>query len=70
MENNIEKEILNYLTDNFPKDYSIEELSKTLNYNRKTISTYLKVLEAKEDVLFTRKIGNAKMYSKNHLNSA
>lgn len=59
----IRKDIINLLTKEYPKDFSIKEVSEALGYNRGTISTYLKVLKAEGLILITRNFGKIKLYS-------
>ena len=59
----IKQEILEMLEKFYPKDFSIREITEELKYNRGTISTYLKVLEAGKEIYITRTFGKMNLYS-------
>ena len=59
----IKQEILEMLETFYPKDFSIREITEELKYNRGTISTYLKVLEAGKEIYITRTFGKMNLYS-------
>jgi len=59
----IKEKILDFLKKYYPKDFSIKEVAIGTGYHRNTVSTYLKVLEAGEEVYITRNFGKINLYS-------
>ena len=59
----IKKRILAFLKNEYPKDFSIQEIADKTKMHRNTISIYLKVLRAEEMIVISRVIGNNTMYS-------
>lgn len=59
----IRKNILNMLTEEYPKDFSIKEIKEKLGYSRGTISKYLEVLKAEGKIIITRSYGKINLYS-------
>ena len=59
----IKKKILEMLTKEFPKDFSIKEVADKLRYHRQTISKYLQVLKAEKNIRITRNFGKINLYS-------
>ncbi len=55
--------ILEMLTKEYPKDFSIKEVADKLKYNRQTISKYLQVLRAEGFLTITRNYGKINLYS-------
>ncbi len=58
----LKKRIIQYLKDNYPKDFNIQEVADELGIHRNTMSTYLKVLHAEKKITLSRKIGKMNMY--------
>lgn len=59
----IKKQILEFLKQNSPRDFNIQEIADSINVHRNTVSTYLKVLAAEKLIKITRKIGKANLYA-------
>ena len=59
----IRKDIINMLTKEYPKDFSIKEVADKIGYNRQTISKYLQVLKAEGRIHITRNFGKINLYS-------
>lgn len=59
----IKESILDFLKKHYPKDFTIKEVAKETGYHRNTVSTYLKVLEAGEEVYIPRNFGKINLYS-------
>ncbi|MFX1502938.1 MAG: hypothetical protein ACFFDH_18405 [Promethearchaeota archaeon] len=58
----IKQKILQFFENNYPRDFNIKEIAEELKFNRHSISTYLKVLEAEKKIEVSRTIGSAIMY--------
>lgn len=63
MKKEIARQILELLQKEYPKDFSIEEISAALGIHRNTISKYIYGLEMAQSIKCSRTIGRAKMYS-------
>ena len=59
----IKRKILEVLQNNYPKDFTIQEVANETEYHRNTVSTYLKVLVAEKNAFITRQIGKVNLYS-------
>ncbi len=55
--------ILVMLEKHYPKDFAIKEIVEELHYDRGTIRTYLRVLEAENKIYITRSFGKINLYS-------
>ena len=59
----IGKKILQFLEENYPKDFSIQEISDNLKIHRNTVSIHLRILKALKLVKLSRKLGTSKLYT-------
>lgn len=59
----IKKKIVDLLTKEYPKDFSIKEIKEEVGYSRGTISKYLQVLVAEKALFKTRNFGKINLYS-------
>ncbi len=59
----IKATILEFLKNNYPKDFNIQEIADETEVHRNTVSTYLKVLVAEKELRISRKIGKSNLYS-------
>jgi len=59
----IKKKIIDLLTKEFPKDFSIKEIKEELGFSRGTISKYLEVLKAEKRIFIPRNFGKINLYS-------
>lgn len=59
----IEQDILQFLKENFPKDFNIQEITNGVKVHRNTVSTYVKVLTAQGKIKLTRTMGKINLYS-------
>ncbi|MEM2129196.1 MAG: HTH domain-containing protein [Candidatus Bathyarchaeia archaeon] len=62
MTENLEQKILKCIEAEYPRDLSIEEISKKTGIHRNTVSKYIWGLERQGKVEVLRKVGRAKMY--------
>jgi DNA-binding Lrp family transcriptional regulator len=58
----IKIKILKVLNQSYPKDLSIQEISKKIGVSHWTTSLYIKVLVAEKKIKFERMIGRAKLF--------
>lgn len=54
---------MQFLRDNFPKDFNIQEITNGVKVHRNTVSTYVKVLTAQGKINLTRTMGKINLYS-------
>ena len=63
MTNGSMKQILESLKKAAPKDLSIEELAQVTGIHRNTVSKYVLALEKGGQIVASRQLGNAKLYT-------
>jgi len=61
----IKERIFEFLRDNYPKDFNIQEIADKTEIHRNTVSTYVKVLVVEKKLKVTRKMGKINLYSYN-----
>lgn len=61
----LKEKILEFLKKSYPKDFNIQEIADKTDIHRNTVSTYVKVLVAEEELKITRKMGRMRLYSYN-----
>lgn len=59
----IKQAILEMLGKYYPKDFAIKEIVEELHYDRGTVRTYLRVLEAEKKIYITRSFGKINLFS-------
>ncbi len=59
----IKETILQFLQENHPKDFNIQEIADAVNIHRNTVSTYVKVLVAEGKLKISRTMGKISLYS-------
>jgi len=59
----IKQDTIQFLQNNFPKDFNIQEINDYIKVHRNTASTYVKVLVAEGKLKLTRTMGKINLYS-------
>lgn len=59
----IKQDIIQFLQENFPKDFNIQEIANNVKVHRNTVSTYVKVLVAEGKLIVTRTMGKINLFS-------
>ncbi|MBD3215259.1 MAG: HTH domain-containing protein [Candidatus Lokiarchaeota archaeon] len=59
----ITEKIITFLSENYPKDFNIQDIADAIEIHRNTVSTYLKVLVAEGTLKVSRKIGRIRLYT-------
>ena len=58
-----EKKIVKFLEDNYPRDYSVSEISESLNIHRSTVSIRVDFLKRMKKIVQTRTLGKSILYT-------
>jgi DNA-binding IclR family transcriptional regulator len=59
----IKTKILKFLSQNYPKDFTISEIVEEVKYHRTTVSKYVEVLKAEGKIVITRNFGKINLYT-------
>lgn len=61
----MEKRVLNFFREHYPRDYTIQEVADELDIHRNTASTHIHFLKRIDKLILTRTLGKMNFYTIN-----